>query len=66
MVQGDIEALVQQVPDSSRQLIAAQMARVSAPTQQTLAAASVAGAVFSAAAVAAALETPITVDRNSL
>ena len=60
MVQGDIDTLLQQVPDSSRQLITAQMARLNPATQQTLAAASVAGAVFSAAAVAAALETPIT------
>jgi DNA-binding winged helix-turn-helix (wHTH) protein/predicted ATPase len=60
MVQGDIDMLLQQVPDSSRQLITAQMARVSPATQQTLAAASVAGVVFSAAAVAAALDTLIT------
>lgn len=60
MVQGDLEVLVQQVPESSRQLIAAQMALANPSIHQTLAAASVAGAVFSAAAVAAALETPVT------
>lgn len=61
MLQGDIETLVQQVPESSRQLITVQIGRVSPATQQTLAAASVAGAVFSVAAVAAAVEAPIPV-----
>jgi tetratricopeptide (TPR) repeat protein len=60
MVRGDIDTLVQQVPESSRQLITVQMSRMSPATQQTLAAASVAGTIFSAAAVAAALDTLIT------
>ena len=60
MLQGEIDVLLQQVPEGSRQLIAAQMSRVNPAIQQTLAAASVAGALFSTAAVAAALETPVT------
>src|SRR5262249_22877927 len=45
MVQGEMDAVFRQVPESSRQLITAQMTRLSPARQQTLAAASVAGAL---------------------
>ena len=47
------------IPDSLRRLIAKQMERLDSPEQQVLAAGSIAGAEFSAATVAAALDTPV-------
>jgi DNA-binding winged helix-turn-helix (wHTH) protein/tetratricopeptide (TPR) repeat protein len=52
---GGVETLHDQVPDSLRQLIEGQFARLSAAEQQVLEAASVAGVEFMAAAVAAGL-----------
>jgi DNA-binding winged helix-turn-helix (wHTH) protein/predicted ATPase len=54
-----IEAIKRKIPHSVRQLIEKQIERLSAEEQQALAAASVAGAEFSAAAVAAALERDV-------
>lgn len=55
-LQDSLDIVVRQVPESSRQLIAQQSERLSPEEQQVLRAASVAGAEFSAAAVAAAVE----------
>jgi predicted ATPase len=55
----DVAAYAPTIPISVRQLLARQMERLPAADHQVLAAASVAGAEFSAAAVAAALEDEI-------
>jgi predicted ATPase/DNA-binding winged helix-turn-helix (wHTH) protein len=54
-----LDELVQGVPESLRQMLAQQLARLSVEEQEVLAAASVAGIEFSAAAVAAGLETDV-------
>src|SRR5262249_41228112 len=54
--QGTLEMIATQVPETSRQLIMKQMDRLPPQAAQTLEAASVAGAEFSAAAVATALQ----------
>jgi predicted ATPase len=56
-LQGGIAALASRIPESSRHMLEKQSARLSAQEQHLLAAASVAGAEFSAVAVAAALDT---------
>ena len=55
-VQGDIEALALEVPESLRQLLEQQIARLPPEVQRVLEVASVAGVEFVAAAVAAGLE----------
>ena len=55
-LQGDPETVVRVTPDSLRQLIEHQLASLSSEEQALLETASVVGAVFSAAAVAAALQ----------
>jgi DNA-binding winged helix-turn-helix (wHTH) protein/predicted ATPase len=56
-VQGDIEALALEMPESLRQLLEQQITRLSLEVQRVLEVASVAGVEFAAAAVAAGLET---------
>jgi DNA-binding winged helix-turn-helix (wHTH) protein/tetratricopeptide (TPR) repeat protein len=56
-LQGGLKAVTVGVPESVRQLIEQQLGQLPSKDQQVLAAASVAGAEFSAAAVATALET---------
>ncbi|MBI3801970.1 MAG: AAA family ATPase [Deltaproteobacteria bacterium] len=58
-LQGDLEALTMEVPDGIRQLVARQRERLLPTEQRVLAAASIAGREFSAAAVAAALATDV-------
>ena len=55
-LQREIEELARRAPQSLRQLIEQQLERLSPEEQQVLEAASVAGAEFSAAAVAAGIE----------
>lgn len=55
-LRGALTVVEERVPDSSRHLIEKQIARLTPETQQLLEAASVAGAEFAAAAVAAALD----------
>ena len=57
--QGTLEVIATYVPETSRQLILRQMARVTPQEAHVLSAASVAGTEFSAAAVAAALQTDL-------
>jgi DNA-binding winged helix-turn-helix (wHTH) protein/predicted ATPase len=56
---GGLAAVEAMVPESLQQMIAQQLARLSAEQQRVLEAASVAGVVFSAAAVAAGVEAPL-------
>ncbi|MBI3800645.1 MAG: AAA family ATPase [Deltaproteobacteria bacterium] len=58
-LQGDIEVVERQVPESIRHLIAKQSKRLLRAEQRILQAASVAGMEFSTAAVAAALEADV-------
>jgi predicted ATPase len=58
-LQGGTAALTSRIPESSRQVLEKQGARLDVQEQQVLAAASIAGAEFSAAAVAAALGTVV-------
>lgn len=58
---GDLDALTQKTPKKIRQLLTSQRVRLQPQTQQVLEAASVAGMEFSAAEVAAALETAVAV-----
>ena len=55
---GGLAAVEAMVPESLQQMIAQRFARLSAEQQRVLDAASVAGVVFSAAAVAAGVEDP--------
>jgi tetratricopeptide (TPR) repeat protein len=57
-VQGQLETVVEEVPDSLRQLIEKQFERLAADDQRVLEAASVVGAEFSTVAVAAGLAEP--------
>jgi predicted ATPase/DNA-binding winged helix-turn-helix (wHTH) protein len=57
--QGALETIATHVPETSRQLIMKQMDRLPPQAAQTLEAASVAGAEFSAAAVAVALQADL-------
>ncbi|MBI3248648.1 MAG: AAA family ATPase [Deltaproteobacteria bacterium] len=59
IVRGDIEALVKEIPESVRQFIAKQSQRLLLLEQRVLEAASLAGAEFSSATVAAALESDV-------
>ncbi len=54
------------VPESLQQLIAQQIERLSPETQRLLEVASVAGVEFSAAAVAAGVETEVDGDRGTV
>jgi predicted ATPase len=58
---GDLDALTQETPEGIRQLVNSQRARLPLKTRRILEAASVAGMEFSAAEVAAALETAVAV-----
>ena len=59
VLQGDVAELETWTPESVRHVLARQRARLTPEDQQVLAAASLAGLEFSAAAVAAALETKV-------
>jgi predicted ATPase len=59
ILQGDMERLGTEVPESVRHLVARQRERLQPDEQQVLEAASVAGMEFSVAAVAAALEAAV-------
>jgi predicted ATPase len=59
VLQGDVTELETWTPESVRHVLARQRARLTPNDQQVLAAASLAGLEFSAAAVAAALETKV-------
>lgn len=58
-LQTPLDDLPLNIPESLRRLIAKQMERLESPERQILAAGSIAGTEFSAAAVAAALETDV-------
>jgi predicted ATPase len=58
-LQRGLDELAQGVPESLRQMLEQQLDRLSVEEQQTLEAASVAGVEFSAAAVAAGIETDV-------
>jgi DNA-binding winged helix-turn-helix (wHTH) protein/predicted ATPase len=58
-LQVGLEALAQGVPEGLQQMLAQQLERLSVEEQRTLEAASVAGVEFSAAAVAAGIETDV-------
>jgi predicted ATPase/DNA-binding winged helix-turn-helix (wHTH) protein len=58
MLQGQVDTVLAEVPDSIRQLLERQMGKLPAEEQQILQAASIAGFEFSAAAVAAAINMP--------
>jgi predicted ATPase len=59
-LQGDVKAVVRGVPESPRQLIEQQLARLTPEEQQLLMVASVAGVEFAAAEVAAGVEVEVS------